>query len=98
MADTIDPVAIAKTNKGRGILERSSKRRLVCLKQGNNVRSGLKLGHLIFFIPTSHPPSPPPPQYGRPFYVVFVVGTIEECIRGVQNEGLDGGIQMSVVS
>ena len=80
-------------------MERSSKRRLVCLKQGNNVRSGLKLGHLIFFIRTSHPPSPPPPtHYGRPFYVVFVVGTIEECIRGVQNEGLDEGIQISVVS
>ena len=76
---------------------RSSKRRLVCLKQGNNVRSGLKLGHLILFIalPT---PLPPPPHYGRPFYVVFVVGTIEECIRGVQNESLDGRIQMSVVS
>ena len=76
---------------------RSSKRRLVCLKQGNNVRSGLKLGHLIFFIRTS-PPLPPPPHYGRPSYVVFVVGTIEECIRGVQNEGLDEGIQISVVS
>ena len=72
---------------------RSSKRRLVCLKQGNNVRSGLKLGHLIFFIRTS-----PPPHYGRPSYVVFVVGTIAECIRGVQNEGLDEGIQISVVS
>ena len=78
---------------------RSSKRRLVCLKQGNNVRSGLKLGHLIFFIRTSPPPPPPPPpHYGRPSYVVFVVGTIEECIRGVQNEGLDEGIQISVVS
>ena len=77
---------------------RSSKRRLVCLKQGNNVRSGLKLGQLIFFIRPSPPLSPPPPHYGRPSYVVFVVGTIEECIRGVQNEGLDEGIQISVVS
>ena len=48
----------AQSNKGRGILGRSSKRRLFCLKQGNNVRSGLKLRHLIFFIRTSPPPPP----------------------------------------
>ena len=33
-------------------------------------------------------------------YVVFVIGTIEDCIQGVRNKGLDeggGGEQMSVV-
>ena len=35
-----------------------------------------------------HSPSPPP--YGSLPNVVFVVGTIEDCIRGVQNEFLGG--------
>ena len=38
---------------------------------------------LSFALPSPTPP--PPPPYRRLSYVVFVVGTIEDCIRGVQN-------------
>ena len=52
----------AQTNKGRDILGSSSKRRLVCLKQGNNVRSRLDWD-IYFFSSALPPPAPPPPLW-----------------------------------
>ena len=77
LADTIDPIVIAKTSasandKGRGILGSSSKCRLVCLKQETRYVGPVGLGHFILFIRTRSPP--PLPFYGRLSYVVFVVG------------------------
>ena len=65
MADTIDPVVIAKTfastnNKGRDILGSSSKRQLVCLKQETRYVGPVRLGHFIFLIHTRSPHSHPP--------------------------------------
>ena len=43
----------------------------------------------FFFIDTpSNPPPPASTSYGRLSYVVIIVGTIEDCIRGVQNVGV----------
>ena len=55
LADTIDLVAIAKTfasasDKGRGVLGSSSKRRLVCLKQETKYVGPVGLGHFICFL------------------------------------------------
>lgn len=63
LADTIDPIAIAKTfasanDKGRGILGSPSKRRLVCLKQETRYVGPVGLGHFILFIRTHSPPTP----------------------------------------
>lgn len=86
LADTIDPVMIAKTfasanDKGRGILGSSSKCQLVCLKQETRYVRPVGLGHFIFY-PHTLPPSPP--SYERLSHVVFVVGTIEDYIQGIQ--------------
>lgn len=86
LADTIDPIAIAKrfasaNDKGRGILGSSSKCQLVCLKQETRYVRPVGLGHFIFY-PHTLPPSPP--SYERLSHVVFVVGTIEDYIQGIQ--------------
>ena len=92
LVDTIDPVVIAKvfaTANDKGRVEGgSSERRIICLKQEKG-KSGRSDWDISFLFLSAHDPPPPPPSYGRLFYVVFVVGTIEDYIQG---------IQMSVVS
>ena len=61
------------------ILE-SSSTRLVCFGQQTTYVVSW-FGTFHFFICTPSPP-PPPPPYGRLSYLVFDVGTIEDCIRG----------------
>ena len=101
MADTIDPVVIAKTfastnEKGRGILGSSSKRQLVCLKQETRYVWPVGLGHFIFFfICTRSHPNPPSYGHGRLSYVVFVVGTILKITsRGYKCQFSDNPIQI----
>ena len=49
-----------------------------------------ELQPFTFFVGGSETPLPPPTPYGRlSWYVVFVVGTIEHCIQGVQKEGTE---------
>ena len=66
----------------RTILESSSKRRVVCLKQETTfvrfVAGWIRTFHFLSALPTPIP-------YRRLSYVVFVVGTIGDCIRGVQS-------------
>ena len=65
------------------ILESSSKRRLVCLKEETRFLAGW-IGTFHFFIRTpSAPPPPSPTPLWKPIVCSFsVVSTIEDCIRG----------------
>ena len=66
------------------ILESSSNRQHLCLKQETAYVTSW-IGTFNFFYLHSLPSTIPPPFYGRLSYVVFVVSTIEDCIWGVQN-------------
>ena len=71
----------------RNILESLSKHRVVCLEQETTyvAPSRLLVGalQLVQFAVSFALPSPPSP-YRRLSWVVFVVGTVEDCILGVQ--------------
>ena len=64
------------------ILENSSKRRLVCLKEETRYLAGW-IGTFHFFIRTRS--LTPSPLCGRLSYVVFVAATIDDCILGDQD-------------